>query len=118
MEEIKMANTKIIKIKAGNTTEVNFFEKDLLSELKGEKDAIHGTICIGSYLFIKIVMRKSKKGWFIGYPSYKDKNGEYKDLVFATKAFNDAIIKKFEETLKTYATPTTDDIVNSEEIPF
>ena len=114
MEEIKMANAKIVKIKVGNTAEVNFFECDF----KSGKDAIHGTICIGSYLFIKIVMRKGKKGWFICYPSYKDKNGEYKDLVFATKAFNDAIITKFEESLKTYATPTTNDIVNSEEIPF
>ena len=114
MEEIKMANAKIVKIKVGNTTEVNFFESDF----KSEKDTIHGTICISGYLFIKIVMRKGKKGWFIGYPSYKDKGGEYKDLVFANKKFNDAVIKKFEETLKTYATPTTNDIVNSEEIPF
>ena len=109
-----MANAKIVKIKVGNTTEVNFFESDF----KSEKDAIHGTICIGGYLFIKIVMRKGKKGWFICYPSYKDKNGEYKDLVFATKTFNDAIITKFEESLKTYTTPTTNDIVNSEENPF
>ena len=109
-----MANAKIITIKVGNTTEVNFFENDF----KSGKEAIHGTICIGSYLFIKIVMRKSKKGWFIGYPSYKDKNGEYKDLVFATKAFNDAIITKFGETLKTYETPTTNDVITAEEIPF
>ena len=113
-----MANAKIVKIKAGNTTEVNFFENELVSQLKGEKDTIHGTICIGSYLFIKIVMRKGKNGWFIAYPSYKDKNGDYKDLVFATKAFNDAIIKNFVATLKTYATPTTDDIISSEELPF
>lgn len=111
-------NAKIIKIKVTNTTEVNFFEKDLISELKGEKDAIHGTICIGSYLFIKIVMRKGQKGWFVGYPSYKDKNGDYKDLVFATKAFNNAIIKKFVETLKTNETPTIDDIENAENLPF
>lgn len=90
---IKLMNAKIIKIQVGKTTEVNFFENEFTSG----KDVIHGTICIGSYLFIKIVMRKGQKGWFICYPSYKDKNGDYKDLVFATKAFNDAIIKKFVE---------------------
>lgn len=107
-------NSNIIKIQVGKTTEVNFFE----NELKNGKDVIHGTICIGSYLFIKIVMRKGKNGWFISYPSYKDKNGDYKDLVFATKAFNEAIIKKFEESLKVYETPTTNDIATAEDLPF
>lgn len=107
-------NAKIIKIQVGKTTEVNFFE----NEFKNGKDVIHGTICIGSYLFIKIVMRKGKRGWFIAYPSYKDKNGDYKDLVFTTKAFNDAIIKKFEEALKVNETPTTADIETAEELPF
>lgn len=107
-------NSKIIKIKVGNTTEVNFFE----NEFKNGKDAKHGTICIGSYLFIKIVMRKGKNGWFISYPSYKDKDGQYKELVFATKAFNAAIIEKFEENIKVYEKPTTNDIETAEELPF
>lgn len=109
-----MANAKIIKIQVGKTTELNIFE----NEFKNGKDAIHGTICIGAYLFIKIIMRKGKNGWFICYPSYKDKDGEYKDLVFATKSFNDAIIKKFEENLKVYETPSTNDFETAEELPF
>jgi DNA-binding cell septation regulator SpoVG len=107
-------NSNIIKIQVGKTTEVNIFEH----EFKNGKDKIHGTICIGSYLFIRIVMRKGKNGWFISYPSYKDKNGDYKDLVFATKAFNETIIKKFEENLKAYEAPTTYDFETAEELPF
>lgn len=120
MEELKMAN-KVVEIKAGKTVTLKIFESELMSELRGEKDTIRGTLCIGDYLYIKITMRKGSLGWFVAYPSYKGKDG-YIDLVFAKKEFNMAIVKAFTDKINdlriVHTTPTTADIETAEELPF
>lgn len=63
----------------------------LTLEVGGGKMVIYGNAVNG------------KNGWFFSYPQYKNKEGEYKNLVFALdKEINDAISSALEEAADEY----------------
>lgn len=81
----------------GKTAELSMTKK----AISGNARFVNATVKIGDYLFIKIVIRRSKAGkWFVSYPSYIDTNGEYVDLVFAKNEFTKAILEAFSKICK------------------
>ena len=70
------------------------------------KSTISGIIAFGSIVIddafaVNINVRKSSTGnWFIAFPSYKTKDGEYKDSAFPiTKESRELIYKSVEKAL-------------------
>ena len=55
----------------------------------------------GASFAIKVNVYDSEQGAFVSYPSYKDKNGEYVDLVFPTsKKLSEAVNELADEVIK------------------
>ena len=68
-------------------------------------DRYYGTLSVatanGGYIAIKVNAYDTEKGAFISFPSYKDKDGEYIDLVFPTSAeLRKAVNDLAEEVIK------------------
>ena len=68
-------------------------------------DRYYGTLSIATacegFIAIKVNVYDGEKGAFVSFPSYKNKDGEYVDLVFPTsKELRDAVNELAEEVIK------------------
>ena len=72
-----------------------------------KEDRYYGTLSVATanegFIAIKVNAYDTEKGAFISFPSYKDKDGEYVDLVFPTsKELRDAVNDLAEEVIKMF----------------
>lgn len=72
----------------------------------GKKDKVRASLTLevgGGHIVVYGNAVNGKSGWFFSYPQYKNKEGEYKNLVFALdKEVNDAISDALEGCAETY----------------
>lgn len=71
------------------------------------EDRYYGTLSVATanegFISIKINAYDTEKGAFISFPSYKDKDGEYVDLVFPTsRELREAVNELAEEVIKRF----------------
>ena len=72
-----------------------------------KEDRYYGTLSVVTanegFMAIKVNAYDTEKGAFISFPSYKDKDGEYIDLVFPTsKELRDTVNELAEEVIKMF----------------
>ena len=70
---------------------INFYEK--------QDGKVMASILLDDVIVIHVFIRKNENGeYFVAYPSYKDKDGNYKNSCYAkSAAFNDSVIKEFKK---------------------
>ena len=97
---------------AKKTSKPEYVEKEATDDITvrmydpGKKDKCSASLTLevgGGKMVIYGNAVNGKNGWFFSYPQYKNKEGEYKNLVFAlNKEINDAISSALEEAADEY----------------
>lgn len=97
---------------AKKTSKPEYVEKEATDDITvrmyepGKKDKCSASLTLevgGGKMVIYGNAVNGKNGWFFSYPQYKNKEGEYKNLVFALdKEINDAISSALEEAADEY----------------
>lgn len=97
---------------AKKTSKPEYVEKEATEDITvrmydpGKKDKCSASLTLevgGGKMVIYGNAVNGKNGWFFSYPQYKNKDGEYKNLVFALdKEINDAISSALEEAADEY----------------
>ena len=72
-----------------------------------KEDRYYGTLSVATanegFIAIKVNVYDSEQGAFVSYPSYKNKDGEYVDLVFPTsRELRQAVNDRAEEVIKMF----------------
>lgn len=97
--ERKKKNPEYVEVKVGNNMTVRMYDP-------GKDDTTRASLTIEVVCGPLIVYGNAvngRNGWFFSYPQYRDKQGNYKNLVFAlNRETNEAISNALEDAAENF----------------